>query len=558
MHRWSEQSLAGFGCIHYTDGDKWAILCLMVSIRSAFPLLFCGCLVTVHNPPTRAYQEAPMLAELVQSGKLPPVEERLPEKPPVVEPVREVGKYGGDWRKLAVVPWDLGLDSRMGCEPLARWDTTGRKVVPGLAESWEVSDGGRTYTFHLRKGIRWSDGHPLTSEDFMFAYEDVLLNPEITPAFPQWLVAGGEKVVMSAPDAFTIEFRFAVAYGIFLELLAYRGTELNIPKHYMKDFHPKYSEMADIEKRLADYGFDLWFQMFNSIKGANLNLNTELPTLHPWKLTVPFPASRAVADRNPYYYKVDTAGNQLPYIDRVVHTVVQNREIGNFKAMAGEVDFQARFMNSTNYTLFKGNEEKGDYVVRKDPDPVSTVIYLNQSSKDPTMRKLLTDRRFRVALSVAINREELIDLIYFGLATKSRGVVSPYDPYYLPEFDEKYLEYDPEKANQLLDEVGLPRGRDGMRRMQDGTRFKQILNCYPSEVGTGIEQWELVADYWREIGLDFVLKTDSTNLSVLKVRNGNSDFWAYATVGMHWTVDPMWYVPLVDRSYFAPLYRKIL
>jgi peptide/nickel transport system substrate-binding protein len=498
--------------------------------------------------------ESPLLAEKVSLGTLSPVADRLPESPLVVTPIERVGKYGGTWRRLAVNVYDLALTDRLGYEPLVRWDLTGQGVVPGLAESWKILDGGRTYRFHLRKGMRWSDGEPFTSEDFMYYYEGELLNSELTPVFPAWLILDGARVVMAAPDATTIEFRFAKPYGIFLERIAYQGSMMLTPKHYLRQFHPGYSAKEEVESRMKEAGLQLWFQLY--ARKRNLNENPDLPTLCPFKVTVPLPASRVIAERNPFYWKVDTAGNQLPYIDRIAYTMVQNREIGNFKAMTGDVDFQDRFMDSANFTLFMENRQKGKYHVLKDDDPLTTVIYLNQSSKDPAKRALLQDRRFRIALSVSVNREELVDLIYAGLATPSHGVASPYDPYYLPEYDEMYINYDPERANQLLDEVGLVRGSDGMRCWPDGKPFREILDCFPSELGTGADQWQLVADYWREVGLDFTVKLDTATLSLLKVRNGNTDFWAYATIGMHWLVDPLWYVPWSESSYFAPLFGK--
>ena len=135
-------------------------------------------------------------------------------------------------------------------------------------------------------------------------------------------------------------------------------------------------------------------------------------------------------------------------------------------------------------------------------------------------------------------------------------MASPFDPCYLPEFDEKYLEYDPGRANALLDEAGLPRGRGGLRLMPDGKAFRQILHVYPSEAGTSADLWQLVSDYFREVGLDFVVRMDAGTLSVLHICNGNSDFWAYQQPGMHFVVDPKWYVPMVSTSYFAPLYGR--
>ncbi len=502
------------------------------------------------------YHEAPMLAELVRAGKLPPVEERLPENPVVVEPVHSIGKYGGDWHRFTLGARDLLLRSRMGYEPLVRWDRTGKNVEPGLAESWEILDGGRTYVFHLRKGLKWSDGAQLTSEDVLFQFEDVFGSKEVTPIYPSWLELDGVPFKITAPDPHTVVFELVRPYGIFLEVMAYRSVHMLAPKHYLKQFHARYADEEALNKQAKEHGFNLWGDYFFDL--AFLNHNPDLPTWKPWKLTVPPPSMRMVAERNPYYWKVDPEGNQLPYIDRVVYTSVENNEVVTIKAMAGETEFQARRIDASNYSLFMENRERGNYRVLRDPAPDTAALFLNQHSKDPAIRELLKDRRFRIALSLAINREELIFILYAGMAQASRGVASPYDPYYRPEYNEKYIEYDPDRANALLDEIGMQRGRNGMRRMPDGTPFRQILHVFPSEAGTSTDLWQLVGDYFREVGLDFTVVMDAVTLSVLQVRNGNSDFWAYSMPGMHWIVDPLWYVPWQDTTYFAPAYGRYI
>jgi peptide/nickel transport system substrate-binding protein len=502
----------------------------------------------------REYREAPSLSERVRSGELPPVAERLPRDPAVVSPVNEIGRYGGAWRRLGVSPNDTLLGSRIGYESLVRWDRSGRSVTAGIASSWDIADEGRTYVFHLRPGMRWSDGAPFTSADFLFWYEDIALNKDLTPVFPNYLCPGGGTFRVEAPDPETVVFRFDRPNGVFLEVLCFRGGMMLYPAHYLKQFHIRYRDKAELEAMAKDLGFDLWHQLF--WQKSNIHDNPERPTVRAWRLKVPPPATRLVVERNPYYWKVDTAGNQLPYIDEIATTLLQNKEVLNLKAMTGGVDMQSRYMDSSKFTLFMKNRAKAGYRVLADTAPGATVIYLNQCSKNPAMRPILQDRRFRVALSVAIDRAELIELIYSGLAEPTNGVSSEQDPYYLPEFAGKHVQYDPELANRLLDEVGLKRGRGGMRLMPDGSDFKQILHYYPAETGSGAELWQLVGDYWREVGLDFVVKSDARTLSVMQVSNGNSDFWAYAIAGIHWVVDPGWYVPVRDGAYFAPLYGR--
>jgi peptide/nickel transport system substrate-binding protein len=506
--------------------------------------------------PAHAYLEAPVLAERVASGELPPVGERLPENPAVVEPVDQIGVYGGTWRRLALGGGDTMLTSRMGYEPLVRWDRSGKKVIPGLAERWEISDDGKTYVFHLRKGLKWSDGAPLTSADFLFVCDEVWGNKELSPVFPSWLKLGGEPVRMETPDAHTLIYRFSQPYGIFLGAIAYQGNGMLAPKHYLKQFLPEYTDKAELDRMARERGFDHWRSLY--FLKSNQIENPELPTWKPYQVTVPPPATRVVAERNPYYWKVDPAGNQLPYIDRVVFTDIQNNEIATIKAMAGEVDFQARRIDTMDYSLFMTNRDKGGYRVLRDSHPSTICIYLNQHSKDTDLRPILQDRRFRIALSLAVNREELVFLLFSGMAEPARGIACPDDPYYLSEFDAKYLDYDPERACALLDEMGMKRGPDGMRRMPSGRPFRRTLNAYPSESGVSADLWQLVADYFREVGLDFTVKIDARNLSVMQVRNGNSDFWAYSTGGMHWVQDPLWYVPWLSASYYAPAYGRYI
>ncbi len=496
-----------------------------------------------------------MLAERVARGELPPVDERLPENPAIVEPVESIGTYGGTWRRAALGGADTMLTTRMGYEPPLRWDTTGRKVVPGLAERWEVRDEGRTYILYLRKGLKWSDGHPLTAEDFLFAYEDFLLNKELSPIFPAWLAMDGQPVKLSAPDLHTLVYEFAAPYGIFPQAMAFSGcVGILLPRHYLKQFHPKYAGLEAVEELTRNEGLGLWRELF--ARQSDYLQNPELPNWRPFILTVPPPAMRVVAERNPYYWKVDPEGNQLPYIDRVAFTDVSNNEIITLKALNGELDFQARRIDATNYALFTENSDRAGYRVVKHPDSTALTLYINNHSKNPEIRPLLQNRDFRIALSLALNRDEINFLMFDGMGVPARGIACPYDPYYLPEFDAKYLEYDPVQANALLDKAGLRRGPDGMRCFPDGKPFRQILNLYPSETGTPQELWELVAAQFREVGLDFVVKVDARGLSTLQSRNGNYDFFGYLNGVMHWVVNPVWHVPWESGSFYAPLYGR--
>lgn len=215
------------------------------------------------------YNEAPMLAQLVKEGKLPPVEQRLPEEPLVYKPVHEIGKYGGTWRAGFTGPADGQNIDRIVHDHLIYWDTAVTKVVPHIAKGWDISDGGRTFTFYLRKGMKWSDGAPFTADDIMFWYEDMYLNEELNPIKAAWMSAGGKPGVVEKVDDYTVRFRFEVPYYTFLETVASlevaghftRGGEamgLFAPKHYMKQFHPKYTDRAELERKAKEAKFDNW------------------------------------------------------------------------------------------------------------------------------------------------------------------------------------------------------------------------------------------------------------------------------------------------------------
>jgi len=500
------------------------------------------------------YRQAPMLNAAVAAGELPPVAARLPERPAVVKPLHHVGKYGGTWRKLVASVSDLQMNLRMGYEPLLRWDPTGTKVIPGVAESFEMHDGGRTFIFHLRKKMKWSDGHPFTSEDFVFTNQEVLRNPDLTLIALTWLKSANELPTAEAPDPHTVVMRFKTPYGSFPSALAFQGIqrELFLPKHYIAQFLPKFVPKEELEQKIKSAGFVHWSDFFMHIMDQDKNPN--LPTVAAYQMKIGWPAPQCVAERNPYYWKVDPDGNQLPYIDRITFTTAFDTTVLNLKVMNGEADFQIRRVDAGNYTLFKERGRELGYRTLASPSTNPTCIYVNQYSRDAKLRPILQDRRFRVALSHAINREELVQLIYAGMAEPSSGFIVPQDAFYLPGLDKVNTKYDPEIANRLLDEMGMKRGPGGLRRTPSGEVFSQILYVYPSEEGTNPDLWQLVIDYWREVGLHFVVKHQDATQSFLQATAGNSDFWTYSNAGLHWAIEGLWKAPLSLMSYMAPIH----
>jgi peptide/nickel transport system substrate-binding protein len=525
---------------------QWFVVMLVASMSS----LACA----------QTYQQSPVLDEQTRTKALPPVHERLPDEPVVVQPVRSIGRYGGTWRQLAMRPGDTSLATRYGYEPLLRWNRQGTQVMPGIAERWSVNDDATVFTFHLRKGMRWSDGHPFTSEAFAFTHNHIERNEQLTPTYTQWKVLGDRLMEVETPDPYTVVIRFAESYGQFPQMLCYRGLQrwLFAPAHYLKQFHPAFADQRRLDRDAQEKGFVNWSAYFTFMN--HLDNNPDLPSVAPFVIVRPFPAAVCLAVRNPYYWKVDPQGRQLPYIDEIAYASIFDSTVLNMRAMDGNVDYQERHINPGNYTLFMESRDKASdpanrYNVKLEQGTNVTAIYVNQYSRDEAIRPILQDRRFRIALSVAINREELIEMCFAGLVEPSNGVTTSYDPFYVDGIDRLHTQYDPELANRLLDEAGLKRAtQDGYRTMPNGEPFRQILHVYPSEGGDTSDLWLLVSEYWREVGLQFIVKHEDARLSGMSARNGNRDFWAYASAGVHWELDGEWYAPMSTQSYFAPLY----
>jgi peptide/nickel transport system substrate-binding protein len=492
----------------------------------------------------------------VQQGKLPPVEERLPAEPMVVVPFYEVGQYSDDLHRTLTGPADLTGHRILLREGFARWDyRTGKlEVVPNIAKGWDVSEDGTTYTFYLRKGMKWSDGEPFTADDILFWYEDIALNEELSPTFPSWLTVGGEPVKVEKVDDYTVTFKFAKPYGILLEFMCFQGSAIIAPKHYLKQFHPKYTDKETLDKLVAEAKFEHWYELFAN-RNDDMN-NPELPVLWAWKVEVPFPSQRMISVRNPYYWKVDTQGQQLPYFERVVVDLSDNAEVVMMKTIAGEVDMQYRHMGFANFSLLKENEEKGGYKVYEWIGGPFPCVYVNQSYGDLPLRELLQTKEFRHALSYGINREEMNDLFWHGIGEPGNPVASPRDPFWQEGFGTTAIEFDPDKANELLDSIGLDkRDSEGFRLRPDGTRLQLLLECYPHEMGVpAIDIFSQVAGYWKEhLGIDAMAKEIERSLWSQRAHGNECMMPSYDIAKILWILDPGWFVPY-GWCYWAPAY----
>ncbi len=473
------------------------------------------------------YKQAPMLDDVAD---LPPVAERLPDNPQIIAPVEEIGQYGGQVNVFTARTIRTGEGAYLsGNDPLLRIAPDLVSIVPNVASSWEFSQDARTITLTLRKGIKWSDGAPFTTEDMLFYYEDFLLNDELSPTKPTVWSPGGKLMVIKKVDDYTFTINFATPYPVAeLSLAHYAGANfMTFPKHYLKQFHINYNK--DAAKLAKDKGFDNWFQLFQDRNRYGFNqvpLNNELPTIKPFK-NLEWTSTYSMLERNPYYWKVDTEGNQLPYIDRIFCRKVNDKEMIDAKIVSGEHDFGAKNTNLLNYPLYKENAEKGNYRVLLWPTTYGgNIIYQpNQTVKDPVLRKIFRDVRFRQALSLAINREEIKETLYFGLGVPRQYTVVPQSRFFEQRFADAYAQFDPEQANRLLDEMGLKWDSNReFRIMPDGRKLAWTLEFYPV-TGTFavIKVNELIREYWKALGCDLILKEETAEFYTQRIISNEVD-----------------------------------
>ena len=488
------------------------------------------------------FHQAPMLDAKVQEGSLPPVAERLPEDPYVETMVDGIGKYGGTLRTTILANGDhYNLTRTVANELLVRWDPAWEKIVPSLADDVKVSDDATTYTFHLRPGLKWSDGAPFNADDIMFWYEDVFMNSALTPSKSSMYVAGGEPVKVRKIDDLTVEFSFAAPYGLFLQQMAYgQGHHPVIyPKHYLKQFHEKYNAEG-LPKLLADNpAANDWVSLFNSKVSLSFQSsywqNVDLPTMNPWVLSVPYAdGERVAATRNPFYWKVDPEGNQLPYIDGVTWAKIDDPQLMVLKMTSGEFDFAFRHINNATFksVLYDG-QQSGNYrfIDVMDLPANDAVLLLNLNSEDPVKNQIFNNKDFRIALSHAVDRQEIIDLIYVGQGAPAQVAVNPIHELYNEREATQYTEYDPDLANTMLDEIMPEKDAQGYRLGPDGKRF--TINFMVADVyGLSYpDVMQMVQEYAKEVGIDIQIRTtDKTRLTTMWNAN-EQDAYIWSCVG---------------------------
>lgn len=484
--------------------------------------------IQVNAPRPAKLSEAPALAELVKAGKLPPVEQRVPDEPCVTKPLNEIGKYGGTWRRGFTGASDGENGNRMvSVDKWIFWDYTGTKVVPSLAKAWKVSDDGKKTTIYLRKGLKWSDGKPYSADDCMFWFEDLYSNKDLVPSPDPALAPGGKPGKMVKIDDLTIEFQFENPYWLFElvlagDMLPGRGQATGqfasyyyggyAPKHYLSQFLPKYKPQAELDAAAKAANYTDWKARLQVMK--DWERNPELPGVQPWKVVAGADITKPVwtIERNPYYWEVDTAGNQLPYIDKIQFTLAENVQVISLRAVAGEYDQQERHLQVVQLPVFIENQQKGNYSVHIDPgtNGGDAILYFNFSyNEDPEIQKWIQNKDFRRALSLGVDREQIKEAFFLGLGISGSPIPDPVMPEYPgDEWRTKWHTLDVAQANSLLDKIGLTaKDAEGYRLRTDGKgRLRLNVDCTSSFVDYP-KVGEMIAPMWKKIGIQLDVKT---------------------------------------------------
>ena len=471
------------------------------------------------------FLETPMFEAAVAAGKLPPVKKRLPEEPFLLKTGQQgfqPGKHGGSLKLLMGRKKDTRQLVVYGYARLVGYDKN-FNFVPDILKKFEVKHG-RIFTLHLRKGHRWSDGHPFTSEDFRYYFEDVATNKKIAnESLPQVMLVEGKPPLFEVLDKHTVRYTWHKANPFILPRLAgARPIYLYRPAHYLKKFHIKYTPLRALEALAKKAKKRNWLALHYIVGQQYKNVNPELPSLQPWVLVTKPPAKRFNFSRNPYYYRVDMNGRQLPYINDVKVNVTSSKLIP-IKAGSGETDLQSRGLNFTNYTLLKRSEKKFGYSTKlwRTAKGARWAIYPNLNFRDMEWRKLFRNVNFRRALSIAIDRHEINQVFYYGLARETNNSVLRESPLFDEKFANRWSQFNLNTANQMLDDLGLvKRNSKGFRLLPNGQPM-ELTVVFSTEEDEPSDILELVSDTWRKIGIKVLSKPLHREVMRNRIFSGN-------------------------------------
>jgi len=492
----------------------------------------------VKEPVAAPVKEAPAFAAKVKAGTLPPLEERLPKEPLVL--VREsIEQEIGTYSDKAFVSASAATHQCHEYFLMLNDDCT--KTIPNIAKSWKVSDDGKTFTLYLREGMKWSDGEPFTADDVMFWYEDFVNNEELTPVFPRKWLVGGERAKFVKVDDFTVEVQFAapfyyIAYGINSNAFAGRqnggaGAGFYLPKHFLSQFHKKYNPDAD--KLAKERKYENWYEVFGYFNSWRYPIG--YPQLGAW-LHVEEGDIAWTYEANPYYFKVDPEGNQLPYIYTMRQLSWEDTEAHTMLMLTGQLDYESWGISVGDWPVLKKNEDKEKYDLWMGGDcwVGYADFWLNENYEvDPELGEIMAKAEFRQALSHAINRDEIVEKVALGNGVPMQGTVWRDCSFYKPEWGEAFVQYDTAKANAMLDALGLDkRDAEGFRTKPSGEKLTLIIECT-----TAIPYWvpisELTKNYWDAVGIRTILQVQEWTTLWTRLASGEMQIFTWVIDNMH-------------------------
>lgn len=469
--------------------------------------------------------DSPFFAKRLSDGELPALDARLPKNPRVINLAsmgREPGQHGGRVRMLIGRQKDIRYIPINSYSRLVGYNEQ-LELVPDILESYDI-DEGRVFTFHIREGHRWSDGSELTSDDFQYYWNDVVLNRDILRGGPPTsLKLNGKVATFEVLDKYTVRYSWDSPMPQFLSKLASPiPLTLLLPAAYMRQFHAKYQSTSNLEASIKKYRVDDWVGLHRKMSRQNRPENPELPTLEAWRPTTSPPSEQFVFERNPFFHRVDENGKQLPYIDQMVLNV-SSAEIIGAKTATGESDLQVTGISLPDYTLIKEAESRFPIKVSlwRRTLGSSVALFPNLNCKDDTWRALFQDVRMRRAMSLAVNRREINQVIYYGLANESANTILPESPLFKPEYASAWAAHDPEQANVLLDELGLQeRDDNGIRLLPDG-RLANITIESAGESTLQTDVLELITDHFKGIGIALFIRSSQRDIFRSRVTGGD-------------------------------------
>ena len=465
-------------------------------------------------------------ARIRGNGPLPSLADRLPSEPLVVAPYDSIGSYGGTLDALSNAT-ESGTSDFMSIRHvnLVRYSDDLTTIVPMIAKGWEWNDDFTQLTFFLREGHKWSDGAPFTAEDVKFWYDNLATDKKVRESTKDYVLVAGEVMDLVVINPTTIQFNLPSPKPGLLSHFANHYAQGFQPKGFLGQFHPDIDANADANAQAL--GFEDGYDAIQGYYGNSDWMDTPTPMLaHPDLVaglpadTVPTLESHIIISENtegrrlvanPYFFQIDTAGQQLPYINEQDELFVGESEVRLLKLINSEVDYKAQALNLDYAPLLLENQERGNFTIELKPEISIGTFAFNVTSENLAKRAVFGDVRFRQAMSVAMNREEINEVVYFGLGEPTQYTAfSPAPGFVTEEMQQHFAQFDPDLANELLDAVGLiDVDGDGMRELPNGETL--VLNMQVATQGISVKLVELVGQNWRDVGINNTVKEVTTD-----------------------------------------------